>query len=98
MDNALGNPSDPADDDIGLAHYLSGLAKCSKESGLLDFCRKYSLHGTPYIFRGREDHYYEFRKRIADKFSINFHEVFITGSAKLGFNPHKRTLFSYESD
>ncbi len=50
------------------------------------------------MFSGREDDYYEFRKRLAVKFDISFHEVFITGSAKLGFSPHKRTLFSYDSD
>jgi hypothetical protein len=99
MDNVLGRPP-PSDDDSerDLRQFLDGLSKCSGESALLDFCRKYSLHGTPRIFSGSEDAYYDFRKRIADKFNINFHEIFITGSAKLGFNPHKRRLFSYESD
>ena len=53
---------------------------------------------TPAVFAGREDDYYEFRKRIAEKFDINFHEVFITGSAKLGFSPHKKKAFDYDSD
>ena len=65
---------------------------------MLDFCRRRSLHGTPLVFKGNEDAYYEFRKRIANKFEINFHEVFITGSAKLGFSPHKEKLFDYDSD
>ena len=34
----------------------------------------------------------------SDKFSINFHEVFITGSSKLGFSPFKKKLFDYDSD
>ena len=50
------------------------------------------------VFNGNEDAYYEFRKRIANKFEINFHEVFITGSAKLGFSAHKRKPFDYDSD
>lgn len=50
------------------------------------------------MFHGDEDAYYFFRKRIADKFQINFHEVFITGSAKLGFSPHKRKQFDLDSD
>jgi len=50
------------------------------------------------VFKDNEDEYYQFRKRIADKFSINFHEIFITGSAKLGFSPFKKTIFDYDSD
>jgi len=38
------------------------------------------------------------RKKIAKKFDISFHEIYITGSAKLGFSPYKKTEFSYESD
>ena len=64
----------------------------------MNFCRKAVLHGTPWIFKGREDDYYEFRNRIAKKFNISFHEIYITGSAKLGFSPYKKTEFSYESD
>lgn len=89
---------DLQEDTTELEKFLRSLSECDGEIDLLDFCRKYSLHGTPTIFRDLEDNYYEFRKRIADRFSINFHEVFITGSAKLGFNPRTRRLFSYESD
>lgn len=98
MTDALGNPAQSLVDDVKLAQYLDGLANCDGDNALLDFCRKYSLHGTPHIFSGREELYYDFRKRIAEKFEINFHEIFITGSAKLGFNPHKCTSFSYDSD
>ena len=65
---------------------------------MTDFCRKRILHGIPYVFKDREDAYYEFRKRIAKKFDIDFYEVFITGSAKLGFSPQKRKMFDYDSD
>lgn len=78
--------------------FFSALAAVPDDVALLDFCRRRSLHGTPAVFAGREDDYYEFRKRIAEKFDINFHEVFITGSAKLGFSPHKRKAFDYDSD
>src|ERR1700730_7077144 len=91
-------PQQDGDSDSGLMEFLDRLSQCTGESALLDFCRKYNLHGTPKIFTGCEDRYYDFRKRIAVKFNINFHEVYITGSAKLGFNPHKRQLFSYDSD
>jgi hypothetical protein len=78
--------------------FLKQLTALTDEESLLDFCRRRTLHGTPAVFLGDEDAYYSFRKRIADKFQINFHEVFITGSAKLGFSPHKRKLFDLDSD
>lgn len=81
-----------------IEHFLASLTDISDEEALLDFCRKHSLHGTPKIFDGAENKYYDFRKRIAEKFSVNFHEVFITGSAKLGFSPFKGKTFDYESD
>ena len=68
------------------------------DNGILDICRRRVLHGTPFVFAHREDAYYAFRKRIASKFSISFHEVFITGSAKLGFSAHQRKEFDYDSD
>jgi len=81
-----------------IREYLDCLLRCAGETAVLDFCRKRLLHGTPKIFRGREDAYYDFRKRVADEFNVNFHEVFIIGSAKLGFSPHKQRPFSYDSD
>lgn len=81
-----------------MQEFLSSLAAISDDEVLLDFCRRRSLHGTPAVFKGNEDNYYEFRKRIANKFSISFHEIFITGSAKLGFSPLKKKLFDYDSD
>ncbi len=78
--------------------FFAALTAVTDDSALLDFCRRHSLHGTPAVFRGRENDYYEFRKRIAQKFDINFHEIFITGSAKLGFSAHKRKAFDYDSD
>lgn len=63
-----------------------------------DFCRKFVLHGTPFVFRDRDNEFYEFRKRIATKFEISFHEIYITGSGKLGFSPFKQKIFDYDSD
>lgn len=78
--------------------FMGTLAEATTDESLLDFCRRRSLHGTPFVFNGNEDDYYSFRKKIADKFDINFHEIFITGSAKLGFSPRKGKLFDYDSD
>ena len=78
--------------------FLTRLKNINNDEEILNFCRKSVLHGTPWIFRGKDDDYYEFRNRIAKKFNISFHEIYITGSAKLGFSPHKKTEFSYDSD
>ncbi|WP_313421865.1 hypothetical protein [Moraxella sp. CTOTU49803] len=64
----------------------------------INFVSKYLFHGTPHVFSNREEEYFEFRNRIATKFDISFHEVFIVGSAKLGFSYHKEKLFDYDSD
>jgi len=97
----LSGKSDPVileSDTTSLESFLLCLREIEDEDGLMDLCRKKILHGIPYIFEGREDAYYEFRKRISEKFNIDFHEVFITGSAKLGFSPHKEKMFDYDSD
>jgi len=83
---------------VTMQEFLQNLAEANTEESLLDFCRRKSLHGTPFVFNGNEDVYYNFRKRIADKFDISFHEVFITGSGKLGFSLRKNKLFDYDSD
>lgn len=68
------------------------------DSSLLDFCRKQVIHGTPYIFQDREHEYYEFRKRISKKWNVMYHDVHITGSAKLGFSIIKQKQFDLNSD
>jgi hypothetical protein len=83
---------------MSMENFLSQLAETGDDTALLDFCRRRVLHGTPAVFQGDEEKYYSFRKRIADEFQINFHEIFITGSAKLGFSPHKKKLFDLDSD
>ena len=41
--------------------FLTELAAIDDEVNLLDFCRKYILHGNPKIFEGAEANYYDFR-------------------------------------
>lgn len=50
------------------------------------------------MFIGNEDGYYRFRKRIADRFYVSFHEVYVTGSAKLGFSLFGSRAFDFDSD
>lgn len=76
-----------------MEEFLQNLSEIDSSEETLDFCRKMVLHGTPWLFQGREDEYYEFRKKIAQHFNISFHKIFITGSAKLGFSPYKKTAF-----
>lgn len=65
------------------------LKHCDSDEALIELCRRTVLHGTPAVFMNREDDFYSFRKRIADEFCVNFHEIYIVGSAKLGFSPIK---------
>lgn len=83
---------------MDLEEFNAELWSKNDDESVLDFCRKHVLHGTPYIFSSRDEEFYEFRKRIANKFGIPFHEIYITGSAKLGFSPYKKKLFDYDSD
>lgn len=83
---------------ITLEKFRTALAALNSPGEIANFCRKTVLHGTPHVFEGREDDFYEFRSRIAEHFDISFHEVIITGSGQLGFSPHKNTMFSLDSD
>lgn len=74
------------------------LLQCENDDEILDFSRKFILHGIPYVFRDREEDYFEFRNRISKHFKIDYYQVNIVGSAKLGFSYRKGTEFSYDSD
>lgn len=62
------------------------------------FIQRHLVHGTPVVFNGDENKYFDFRNRIANKFNVNYQEVFIVGSSKLGFSYLKNTEFTLESD
>ncbi|EAZ91043.1 hypothetical protein [Crocosphaera chwakensis] len=81
-----------------LEKFFAQVKKLQDEEEIIDFCRKYLIHGIPYIFTDNQDEYYEFRKRISQHFNINFYEIYITGSAKLGFSPFKQKQFDDDSD
>lgn len=79
--------------------FQTALKNCDTDASLVDLCRRTVLHGTPAVFSGREDDFYLFRKRIAEKFGVSFHEVYIVGSAKMGFSPFKQyKTFDLDSD
>ena len=81
-----------------LETFFDDISKIKNEEEIIDFCRKYLIHGIPYIFTDNQDDYYEFRKRIANQFDIKFYEIYITGSGKLGFSPLKQKKFDDDSD
>lgn len=74
------------------------LMECKDDEDVLDFARKFIIHGTPFVFSGREDEFFEFRNRIGKYFLIDYYQVYIVGSGKLGFSYLKGTEFSYDSD
>ena len=82
----------------GLNAFIAEACNCSSDIDLLDFLRRKVLHGTPYVFKDREDEFYNFRKKIAEEFGVYFQEIYITGSAKLGFSYLNETEFSLDSD
>ncbi|WP_323890861.1 hypothetical protein [Aeromonas caviae] len=81
-----------------IEQFNTSLSELTTNEELLDFCRKHILHGNPFVFKDKEGDYYEFRKKIAEKHNIPFYEVYITGSAKLGFSPFKKKEFDFDSD
>lgn len=81
-----------------MEEFYQDLLEQNGDNKVLDFCRKRVIHGTPHIFYGKEDEYYFFRKSIAIQFNVPFHEIYIVGSAKLGFSPHKQKEFDLDSD
>jgi len=62
------------------------------------FVQRHFFNGTPFVFQDRDGHYYDFSKRIADNFRINYTDINIVGSSRFGFSPYKFTEFSYDSD
>lgn len=78
--------------------YKAEILEIQSEVEQTAFIQKYFFNGTPYVFKDRDGEYYEFLKRIADKFGIQYSDVNIVGSSRFGFSPYKFTDFSYESD
>lgn len=68
------------------------------EQDIRRFCQNRFLHGTPFLFRDREDELFNFKARVSEKFEVGHQEVFIVGSSKFGFSPYKGTDFSLDSD
>lgn len=81
-----------------LDEYQARLLGASSDAELLGFCQNALIHGTPFVFRDRETEFFEFKKRICDHFKLHHTSIFVVGSAKLGFSPHKLTDFSTNSD
>ena len=69
---------------MDLKLFLSELEKTENDDEVLDFCRRHVLHGIPHVYDGRVEEYYDFKKLLSCKFEVPFHEVYITGSGKLG--------------
>ena len=82
---------------MSLVDFIEAL-KATTPSNLADFCRENYLHGTPYVFKNRETDFFQFKNTIAKQFKIRPDQVYLVGSAKLGFSPHKNKLFGLDSD
>ena len=43
------------------------LSNLNTDEEIIDFCRKYVLHGIPFVFNERDSQFYDFRKKIRRK-------------------------------
>ena len=62
---------------------------------------KYLLFGIPYIYKNDEELYFDLKEEISNHFNIQQTQIFVVGSAKLGFSiaPTKRfKMFDDDSD
>jgi len=51
-----------------------------------EIVQKYITHGSSFAFNEDDDKYFRLKKIIADNFNLNPENVFMVGSAKLGFS------------
>lgn len=86
------------DKSITLEEFQALIQQVKEDDAILHLARKYMLHGIPYVFCNNENAYYDFRNRIADHFEISYRDVYIVGSAKLGFSYFRGTPFTLDSD
>lgn len=68
------------------------------EQGVPLISDKFLIQGTPFVFEGDSDKFFDFKQRISDYFGVGTHEIFIVGSSKLGFSYWKQKAFSADSD
>lgn len=81
-----------------LEEFSDALRGKNDNEELEEFTREVMLHGTPFVFFGRDAEYYKFKLRICKHLGVHHTEIFLVGSGKLGFSPFKNTDFSLDSD
>ncbi len=55
-----------------IEEYKEELLKISNEDDRTSFVQKYYFNGTPFLFKERDNDYYDFTKRVADNFNIKY--------------------------
>lgn len=80
-----------------MEEFLVSLAAAADDDALLDFYRRQGVTAHWRSPTEMKISTIKFRKQPANKFRIDFREVFIISSAKLGFSPHKKKPFNYDS-
>ncbi len=83
---------------MNLDEFEAALLTKTSDADLESFSQQTILHGTPFVFQGRENDYFAFKQRVCGQLNVHHTEVTIVGSGKLGFSPAKRTSFSLDSD
>ena len=83
---------------MNIEEFKDALLSLQTDEDIRKFCQENLFEGVPHCFAGEPDLWLTFKKGIAEQFAAEHTDVYVVGSAKLGFSPHKLTLFSVESD
>lgn len=67
----------------------------NKTNNIDDIIEEHIIFGTPYIFKDKPSEHYALIKQISSFFNVNQRNVFIVGSAKLGFSISPNKLWRH---
>jgi predicted nucleotidyltransferase len=60
-----------------------------------EIVQRFIVHGSPFVFAGNDDLYFDLKARVARQYGINPDAVKMVGSAKLGFSIAPTKLWKY---
>lgn len=72
--------------------------KLNQDTAEKELINRYLIFGTPYIFKDDESIYYTLKEKIATYFEVSHTDVYMTGSAKLGFSIAPQKLWKKIGD
>ncbi|MBF8982781.1 hypothetical protein IZY60_04425 [Lutibacter sp. B2] len=73
--------------------YFKEILKDEKND-IVDIINKNIIFGVPYIFKDDEEKYYNLKRKLSSFFKVNHRDIFMVGSAKLGFSISPKKLWN----